>query len=207
MGLLDNIVSSAGYSTTAFNFQTLTETYNKRMLLLNDTVSVSANTFGVSVSSYFDVPLPLLGFVFNYSGDIPFINNEYSEYPYLDKQLLVEGAIRQPADFSITLHKLITSLSPFNAITFENQLFVNAIDFYVKKGGTFAVITPWGSVDYCVLVGLYGIESDTENGLSYRMDLKKLVPVSNAISDLVGDVKKMAVGMVSKAGSYTTVKK
>lgn len=207
MGLLDNIVSSAGYSTTAFNFQTLTETYNKRMLLLNDTVSVSANTFGVSVSSYFDVPLPLLGFVFNYSGDIPFINNEYSEYPYLDKQLLVEGAIRQPADFSITLHKLITSLSPFNAITFENQLFVNAIDFYVKKGGTFAVITPWGSVDYCVLVGLYGIESDTENGLSYRMDLKKLVPISNTISDLVGDVKKMAVGMVSKAGSYTTVKK
>lgn len=207
MGLLDNIVSSAGYSTTAFNFQTLTETYNKRMLLLNDTVSVSANTFGVSVSSYFDVPLPLLGFVFNYNGDIPFINNEYSEYPYLDKQLLVEGAIRQPADFSITLHKLITSLSPFNAITFENQLFVNAIDFYVKKGGTFAVITPWGSVDYCVLVGLYGIESDTENGLSYRMDLKKLVPISNAILDLVGDVKKMAVGMVSKAGSYTTVKK
>lgn len=207
MGLLDNIVSSAGYSTTAFNFQTLTETYNKRMLLLNDTVSVSANTFGVSVSSYFDVPLPLLGFVFNYSGDIPFINNEYSEYPYLDKQLLVEGAIRQPADFSITLHKLITSLSPFNAITFENQLFVNAIDFYVKKGGTFAVITPWGSIDYCVLVGLFGIESDTENGLSYRMDLKKLVPISNAISDLVGDVKKMAVGMVSKAGSYTTVKK
>lgn len=207
MGLLDNIVSSAGYSTTAFNFQTLTETYNKRMLLLNDTVSVSANTFGVSVSIYFDVPLPLLGFVFNYNGDIPFINNEYSEYPYLDKQLLVEGAIRQPADFSITLHKLITSLSPFNAITFENQLFVNAIDFYVKKGGTFAVITPWGSVDYCVLVGLYGIESDTENGLSYRMDLKKLVPISNAISDLVGDVKKMAVGMVSKAGSYTTVKK
>lgn len=207
MGLLDNIVSSAGYSTTAFNFQTLTETYNKRMLLLNDTVSVSANTFGVSVSSYFDVPLPLLGFVFNYNGDIPFINNEYSEYPYLDKQLLVEGAIRQPADFSITLHKLITSLSPFNAITFENQLFVNAIDFYVKKGGTFAVITPWGSIDYCVLVGLYGIESDTENGLSYRMDLKKLVPISNAISDLVGDVKKMAVGMVSKAGSYTTVKK
>lgn len=207
MGLLDNIVSSAGYSTTAFNFQTLTETYNKRMLLLNDTVSVSANTFGVSVSSYFDVPLPLLGFVFNYNGDIPFINNEYSEYPYLDKQLLVEGAIRQPADFSITLHKLITSLSPFNAITFENQLFVNAIDFYVKKGGTFAVITPWGSIDYCVLCGLYGIESDTENGLSYRMDLKKLVPISNAISDLVGDVKKMAVGMVSKAGSYTTVKK
>lgn len=207
MGLLDNIVSSAGYSTTAFNFQTLTETYNKRMLLLNDTVSVSANTFGVSVSSYFDVPLPLLGFVFNYSGDIPFINNEYSEYPYLDKQLLVEGAIRQPADFSITLHKLITSLSPFNAITFENQLFVNAIDFYVKKGGTFAVITPWGSIDYCVLVGLYGIESDTENGLSYRMDLKKLVPISNAISDLVGDVKKMAVGMVSKAVSYTTVKR
>lgn len=207
MGLLDNIVSSAGYSTTAFNFQTLTETYNKRMLLLNDTVSVSANTFGVSVSSYFDVPLPLLGFVFNYNGDIPFINNEYSEYPYLDKQLLVEGAIRQPADFSITLHKLITSLSPFNAITFENQLFVNAIDFYVKKGGTFAVITPWGSIDYCVLVGLFGIEGDTENGLSYRMDLKKLVPISNAISDLVGDVKKMAVGMVSKAGSYTTVKK
>ena len=207
MGLLDNIVSSSMNSATSFNFQTLTETYNKRMLLLNDTISVATNSFGISINNYFDIPLPLIGFVFNYNGDIPFIENEHSEYPYLDKQLLVEGAIRQPADFSITLHKLITSLSPFNAITFENQLFVNAIDYYDRKGGTFAVITPWGSIDYCVLVGLYGIQADTENGLSYRMDLKKLVPVSDTISGLVGDAKKMAMGIVGKTGSFLTVGK
>lgn len=207
MSLLNNIISSSGYSATSFNFQTLTETYNKRMLLLNDSVSVAANSFGVYISNYWDVPLPLIGFVFNYNGDIPFVQNEYSEYPYLDKQLLVEGAIRQPSDFSITLHKLITSLSPFNAITFENQLFVNAIDFYVKKGGTFAVITPWGSIDYCVLVGLYGIQSETENGLSYRIDLKKLVPISNIVDELIGDAKKMAMGVVGKTGSFLTVGK
>lgn len=205
MGLLDNIVSTATQSATSFNFQTLTETYNKRMLLLNDTVSVATNSFGISISNNWDVPLPLIGFVFNYNGDIPFIKNEHSQYPYLDKQLLVEGAIRQPADFSITLHKLITKLSPFNAITFENQLFVNAIDFYDKKGGTFACITPWGHIDYCVLTGLYGIEADTENGLSYRMDLKKLVPTSSNLETIIGDAKKMAMGVVGKTGGFLTV--
>lgn len=205
MGLLDNIVSTATQSATSFNFQTLTETYNKRMLLLNDTVSVATNSFGISISNNWDVPLPLIGFVFNYNGDIPFIKNEHSQYPYLDKQLLIEGAIRQPADFSITLHKLITKLSPFNAITFENQLFVNAIDYYDKKGGTFAVITPWGHIDYCVLTGLYGIEADTENGLSYRMDLKKLVPTSSDLETLIGDAKKMAMGVVGKTGGFLTV--
>lgn len=207
MSLLNNIVSSSMNSATAFNFQTLTETYNKRMLLLNDTISVATNSFGISINNYFDIPLPLIGFVFNYNGDIPFIVNEHSEYPYLDKQLLVEGAIRQPADFSITLHKLITSLSPFNAITFENQLFVNAIDYYDRKGGTFAVITPWGNIDYCVLKGLYGIQAETENGLSYRMDLKNLVLISDTISELVGDAKKMAMGIVGKTGSFLTVGK
>lgn len=205
MSLLNNIVSTATYSATSFNFETLTETYNKRMILLNDTISVATNSFGIQINNYYDVPLPLIGFVFNYAGDIPFILNEHSEYPYLDKQLLIEGAIRQPADLSITLHKLITNLSPFNAITFENQLFVNAIDYYDRKGGTFAIITPWGTIDYAVLTGLYGIQSDTENGLSYRMDLKKLVPITNTISELIGDAKKMAMGIVGKTGSFLTV--
>ena len=205
MGLLDNLVSNTMQSLTSFNFQTLTETYNKRMLLLNDTVSVVANSFGINISNYWDVPLPLIGFVFNYAGDIPFIKNEHSEYPYLDKQLLIEGAIRQPADFSLTLHKLITSLSPFNVITLENQLFINAIDYYDRKGGTFAVITPWGTIDYCVLTGLYGIQSETENGLSYRIDLKKLVPVSTQLDNLINDAKRMAMGVVGKTGSYLTV--
>lgn len=206
MSLISGLVSSSGNALTSFNFQSMVETYNKRMLLLNDTVSVVSNSFGVSLSNLFEVPLPLIGFSFNFNGDIPFIVNEHSQYPYLDKQLLIEGAVRQPADFSIILHKVITSLNPFTAINFENQLFVNAIEYYDRMGGTFALITPWGTIDYCVLTSLYGIESDAANGVSFRMDLKKLVPINQSLTEeLIGDAKKMAMGVVGKTGSYLTI--
>lgn len=199
MSLINSFVGALGHGLTNYNFHTIASTYNDNMLLLNDTVSVVANSFGVNISSLWDIPLPLVGFKFDYATDLPFIQNEHSVYPYLNKQLLIEGAIRQPADFSIYLHHIVTSLNPFIAQQITNAMFVDAIDFYDRKGGTFCVNSPHGTLPYCVLTGLYGITTNnTERGTTFRMDLKTLVPISNLLNELVGNAKRMAMGIVGR---------
>lgn len=176
----------------AFNFQAIADVFNKYAVILPDTVNIFTPTKNIPL------PLPLLGFEVSYAGDIPFIENEYSEYPYLNKQLLSNGAIRQTSVFSVNLHNLITSFNPWKVQMINNQLFVDGIDFYQRKGGTFIITTPWGDLQYCVLKGLYGIENDAgQKGISFRMDLMKLNEVyQNTGGELVSTLSKYITGVV-----------
>ena len=124
--------------------------------------------------------------------------NEYSEYPYLNKQLLIDGAVRQNADFSVILHNLITSANPWTTQMITNQIFVDALEFYVQKGGTFNILTPWGDIKYAVLVGLYGIENEAgQNGISFRLDLKTLTPVYKSEGEKVAStLSKYITGVI-----------
>ena len=139
-----------------------------------------------------------MGFEVTYNGDVPFLVNEYSEYPYLNKQLLIDGAVRQNADFSVILHNLITSANPWTVQMITNQIFVDALEYYVQKGGTFNILTPWGDIKYAVLVGLYGIENEAgQKGISFRLDLKTLTPVYKSEADkLVSTLSKYITGVI-----------
>lgn len=176
--------------TGSFSFTSATIKYNKFAVILPDTVSAGSNYI-----KNIPIPLPLVGFEVSYASDIPFISNEYSEYPYLNKQLLVEGAIKQNADFSLNLHHLITELNPWTAQQILNQVFVDGIQEYVERGGTFSILTPWGDVTHAVLTGLWGVVNEAEqNGITYRMDLKKITKVYKNTGDL----------LLSKLSSYIT---
>lgn len=179
--------------SNAFNFQSITAKYNKFAVILPDTVSIMS---GYTSQKY--VPLPLVGFEVSYNGDIPFIVNEYSEYPYLNKQLLIDGAIKQNADFSVILHNIITSANPWTVQMIKNQIFVDALEYYVQKGGTFNILTPWGDIKYAVLSGLYGIENETgQKGISFRLDLKTLTPVYKDEADkLAGKLSNYITGVI-----------
>lgn len=178
---------------TAFNFQSITAKYNKFAVILPDTVSIMNGYV-----SPIDLPFPLVGFEVSYNGDIPFLVNEYSEYPYLNKQLLIEGAVRQNADFSVILHNIITSANPWTVQNIKNQIFVDALEYYVQKGGTFNILTPWGDIKYAVLVGLYGIENEAaQKGISFRLDLKTLIPVyKNETDKLVSKLSNYITGAI-----------
>ena len=170
---------------TAFSFQSITAKYNKFAVILPDTVSIMNGYV-----SPIDLPLPLVGFEVSYNGDIPFLVNEYSEYPYLNKQLLIEGAVR--------LHNIITSANPWTVQNIKNQIFVGALEYYVQKGGTFNILTPWGDIKYAVLVGLYGIENEAgQKGISFRLDLKTLIPVyKNETDKLVSKLSNYITGAI-----------
>ena len=185
--------SASSINNTGFNFQSIAAKYNKFAVILPDTVNILSGYVTQN-----DLPLPLVGFEVTYNGDVPFLVNEYSEYPYLNKQLLIDGAVRQNADFSVILHNLITSANPWTVQMITNQIFVDALEYYVQKGGTFNILTPWGDIKYAVLVGLYGIENEAgQKGVSFRLDLKTLTPVYKSEADkLVSTLSKYITGVI-----------
>lgn len=189
--IIEQLVNLSGIQKTAgFDFQGLTQPYNNYALILVDLITMMSNRS-------IPFPAPLIGFHYNYTTDVPFINNEYSEYPYLNKQLLVEGAISQNPEFSITLSNVITSANPYTVKELTNKLLVDGLTYYVRQGGTFAVLTPWGDIDLCVLVGLYGITNDAgQNGITYRVDLKKLTPVRSVGETLAYKVASYITGAI-----------
>ena len=193
--LIKSLLGSASVlnNNAGFNFQAITAKYNKFAVILPDTVSIMSGYV-----TQVDVPLPLIGFEVKYNGDIPFLVNEYSEYPYLNKQLLIDGAVRQNADFSVILHNLIINLNPWTVQMIKNQIFVDALEYYVQKGGTFNILTPWGDIKYAVLVGLYGIENEAgQNGISFRLDLKTLTPVYKSEGEKVAStLSKYITGVI-----------
>ena len=185
--------SASSINNTGFNFQSIAAKYNKFAVILPDT----ANILNGYVTQN-DLPLPLVGFEVTYNGDVPFLVNEYSDSPYLNKQLLIDGAVRQNADFSVILHNLITSANPWTVQMITNQIFVDALEYYVQKGGTSNILTPWGDIKYAVLVGLYGIENEAgQKGVSFRLDLKTLTPVYKSEADkLVSTLSKYITGVI-----------
>ena len=185
--------SASSINNAGFNFQSIAAKYNNFAVILPDTVNILSGYVTQN-----DLPLPLVGFEVKYNGDVPFLVNEYSEYPYLNKQLLIDGAVRQNADFSVILHNLITSTNPWTVQMITNQIFVDALEYYVQKGGTFNILTPWGDIKYAVLVGLYGIENEAgQTGVSFRLDLKTLTPVYKSEGDkLVSTLSKYITGVI-----------
>ena len=99
---------------------------------------------------------------------------------------------------SVILHNLITSVNPWTVQMITNQIFVDALEYYVQKGGTFNILTPWGDIKYAVLVGLYGIENEAgQTGVSFRLDLKTLTPVYKSEGDkLVSTLSKYITGVI-----------
>ena len=193
--LIQTLLGSASVlnNNTGFSFQAIAAQYNKFAVILPDTVNILSGYV-----TQVDVPLPLIGFEVKYNGDIPFLVEEYSEYPYLNKQLLIDGAVRQNADFSLILHNLITSTNPWTVQMITNQIFVDALEYYVQKGGTFNILTPWGDIKYAVLVGLYGIQNEAgQNGISFRLDLKTLTPVYKSEKEkLISTLSKYITGVI-----------
>lgn len=177
--IIEQIVNASGLQTfEGFDYHALTTPYNRQAIVLMDIVSLTSK-------KNIPIPMPLVGFEYNYESDVPFIVNEYSEYPYLNKQLLVEGAIKQNPTFSLNIHNLITEFNPYTVKEMVNKVLVDGLQAYVNAGGTFAILTPWSDIDLCVLTGLYGIRNEADQcGITYRAEFKKLTPVRGLVETL-----------------------
>lgn len=162
------IGTKAPETTGSITLQLLDLVYTKSCICLNDVQSVF---FGVG--QYLTVPLPLLTFDYKVSGDIDLLNYTWSEYPYLNKQTLVNAPIKHATRFSVDLLDPINEYNPVLVALLKRQGLIELLDRYALGGGTFTVITMWGTLTNCVLESVQGINTDSGQGTQFRLNFLK----------------------------------
>lgn len=115
----------------------------------------------------------ILGFSFNTNVEIPLLEYEYSQHPYINRAMLTYAAIKQDCEFTIGVNSVITSLSPFITKFATIQAYTKGLEYYTDRGGTFSVLTPSGVINPCVLVRWAALESEDPSA-KYEMTLRKI---------------------------------
>lgn len=162
MALLGNAIPSVSGSSKGL----LDLTYAHNALLLDDGISMGLSSLGVNVSSSLaSAPLPLLGFVYEHPNTLELLKYSYSQYPYLNKSLIINSYIKENTKFAIRAYKQITIQNGVIVNIAANELLFHSLQNYCDKGGTFTLLTMWGSFSNLVLEELNGIPpKDNETG-------------------------------------------
>lgn len=171
-------------------------TYRNSCILLSDAANMlTGGAFG-SLGQF--IPQPLLGFVFDNPQQIELLKYQYSEYPYLNKALIVNSYVRQNTRFTLTAHRCITPSNPIPINIAANEAYYYLIKEYADRGGTFTIVTMWGTFSSCVLEELNGIPPEHNNGVagtSFEFKFLK-VGMQSPLAQLVSGLKSLAGGFL-----------
>lgn len=193
------------YSSANSGKKALDLTYRHSVILMSDAVSMGLQAAGVelgsSVSAVLDAvaTLPLLGFVYETPDRVDLLKYRYSDYPYLNKSLIVNSYIREHTRFSVRAHRLITKTNPVPVNIAANEGFHLMLKEYCDRGGTFTLTTMWGIFSGCVLEEWVGIKPEAENGIggtSFEFRFMKLdFDGGGALKAIGGSLKSLASGV------------
>lgn len=171
------------YSSANSGKKALDLTYRHSVILLSDAVSMGLQAAGVELGSTASAILdavatiPLLGFVYETPNRVDLLRYRYSDYPYLNKSLIVNSYVREHTRFSVRAHRLITKTNPVPVNIAANEGYYYMLKEYCNRGGTFTLTTMWGIFSGCVLEDLDGIPPEAENGIggtSFEFRFRKL---------------------------------
>ncbi|HEC1823334.1 TPA: hypothetical protein R1765_001958 [Campylobacter coli] len=164
-------------------------TYRNSALLLNEGLSMGLSSLGVNApTGAASAPLPLLGFVYDNPSTIELLKYSYSDYPYLNKSLIVNSYIKENTKFSITARKAITTINGVIANIAANELMFDSLQKYCDKGGTFTLLTMWGAFSNLVLEELNGVppEGNQLGGCGFEFVFQRL-NFSKSLADQILD--------------------
>lgn len=163
--------------------------YKNNAILLNDGIGLGMRgideTFGTKLASSAvgqiaskldkSVPLPLLGFVYDNPSSMEILKYSYSEYPYLNKSLIVNSYLKENTRFTVKAYKAITPLNTIALNTVTNEQIYSQLKSYCDYGGTFKLLTLWGTFNNLVLEGLNGIypENNQVGGTGFEFNFLK----------------------------------
>lgn len=154
-------------------------------LLLNDVPRIFYKKIGIV-----SVPLPLMGLTYAPPREVELLNFSYSEYPYINKTIVVNSYQQEPTKFSIIAYRPISVMPTKDAngninqpiqsgnnviVNFlANEVTYNLLQFYGRSGGTFSLVTQWGIFTNLLLKGLKGItiDSKTMGGEAFLFEFK-----------------------------------
>lgn len=142
--------------------------YAKNAILLADLTRL----FGLGAS----IPLPIVGFTYENPSEMELLKYEYSEYPYLNKTLITNSYTKQNTKLTIRSWRAITSVNGIVTNLALNEALFYGIEAYCDRGGTFTIMTMWGTYKNFVLENLAIIpqEGNQVAGIGFEWRFKRI---------------------------------
>lgn len=146
----------------------------------------------------FGIPLPLLGFSFKTPSQVEFLKYQYAEYPYLNKNVVANSAVKQPTNIQITAYRPIYSGNGILTNYALNTALRVGIEYYCDKGGLFTLNTMWGLITNLALESLSGEPTENEmGGVVWDFTLRRLLFSSNSTTNSKSQsIKNAAQGAI-----------
>jgi hypothetical protein len=155
---MTDLLGKTQVSVKLTNYQILDTIYSNAAVILNNAAEVLLKQ---SATSVYNIPVPLVGFSYKPMGTIELLKYEYSEYPYLSKQMVSNAGVKQATRFTVQVIDAIASSNIVLEAIAKRQLLQTMLDKYAAAGGLFTVLTLWGTITNCLLEGMEGVEGQS----------------------------------------------
>ena len=165
IGQAQDVVNTAAYLL-------LDGLYSSGAVILENPVAVfkqNKSLLGLEL----EIPVPLIGFNYKPEGTIELLKYQWSEYPYLNKQVLTNAAIKQTTKFSVQVIDPISGNNPVLLALLKREGLKMLLEKYTDAGGMFTVMTLWGAIKHCVLTDLAGVSGEAMDGTNFIMSFMK----------------------------------
>jgi len=190
----DILGTSKSTDISSADYTLLDDIFSYNAIWLQNAIELS----NIPILSQFEltknVPLPLIGLAYKPVGEIEFLSYEWSQYPYLSKQIITNAGIKQATRFALDVYSVLNGSNPVALNLLKVSAIIKFLDGYIAKGGLFTVLTLYGFITDCVLEKITGI-SDGEmlDGTHLRFNFLKpnidtTVIVAKQVSDLVNKI-------------------
>lgn len=142
--------------------------FGRNVVLLNDVTTI----LGLPVS----VPVPLVGFHYKPLSQIELLKYQYSKFPYLNRQTLTNGYVRETVRFSVECYSVISKERTFIINYGLNEALYKVLEQYTQQGGTFTILTPYATLSNCVLIAFSGISTGARDvgGQGFKFDFEQI---------------------------------
>lgn len=151
------------------------------------------NKLGTGLSSASDfisqTGFPLLGFQFQQPKKVELLKYSYSEYPFLNRNVVVNAMQKEMTSITLTGLRPIV---PGNPVLLNYVINMLGLKLYIEKycdyGGTWSINTMWGVRSNYVLTDLNGVNVSNEGGLGgvgWEFTFKRLNMDATTMSESV----------------------
>lgn len=169
---IGNVLPSLSRATKGNLHAILDLVFRDCAVVLENVNALTLGQFNYDIG--FQLPLPLIGFSFETPSSIEFLNYSYSEYPYLNKQTIVNAYLKEGGSISIDGVRPIQKGNGVITNYALNRVLVTLLEKYADVGGTFAVNTLWGWYGNLVLEKLSGKAIDSMGGIGFSFQFKRV---------------------------------
>ena len=158
--------------------------------------NLSGGLLGSVASS---VSVPLLGFAYDNPSQMEILKYSYSEYPFLNKNMIVNSYLRENTRITLRASKAITPNNTVALNYLSNETIYSTLETYCNAGGTFTIMTMWGAYSGLVLESLSGIQPENNQMGGTQFEFTFLKPQFSASGGLLGSI---ASGLKSLVGGF-----